>query len=69
MKKPVETAVETGWRIQLWVKSNGWTTVNEHPISKIKARNAGRVWKKDDKFRVRIVKVSVTTETFDQEEI
>lgn len=69
MKKPVETAVETGWRIQLWVKSNGWTTVNEHPIHKRKAQSAARVWKNHDKFRVRIVKVAVTTETFLQEEV
>ena len=69
MKKPVETAVETGWRIQLWIKSNGWTTVNEHPIHKIKARNAAKVWKKDNKFRARIVKVAVKTETFVQEEV
>lgn len=69
MKKPVDTAVETGWRIQLWVASNGWTTVNERPIHKRKARSAAKVWKKDNKFRARIVKVAVTTETFVQEEV
>ena len=69
MKKPVETAVETGWRIQLWIKSNGWTTVNERPIDKRKARNAARVWATKDKFRARIVRVRVTTENLAQEDV
>lgn len=69
MKKPVETAVETGWRIQLWVKSNGWTTVNEHPIHKRKALSAAKVWMKENKFRARIVRVRVVTETLAQQEM
>ena len=68
MAKPLETAVENGWRIQLWVPSNGWTTVNERPIHKLKAAKAARLWRKDFKIRARIVKVRVLTETFAQEE-
>jgi hypothetical protein len=62
------TAIEKGWRIQLF-SPNGWVSVNERPLHKRRAAKAARTWAKDGKIRARIVKVRVVTETLEQEEV